>query len=87
MEPFPRQMVSDVAAGSSLGARYSNYSNRQEQTRRPEPLRAWLDQTLPEQIGVPRSYGLYTSTVLEIVTNKYYPGEPAAPRRAPRSLV
>jgi hypothetical protein len=67
MQPFPRKMVHEVAAGRALDDRYSNYSIRPARKRRPKPLREWLDRSVPPTAGVPRSYGLYTSSLLEVV--------------------
>ena len=82
MAPFTKRMVHEIAAGRPLEHRFSNYSIRPERKRRPKPLREWLDRTLPAQAGRPRSYGLYASSLIEIVDHHAHPICSTPPKKA-----
>eukprot|EP00966_Prymnesium_polylepis_P086196 1995211-Prymnesium_polylepis.2 len=81
MAPFPRKMVHEVAAGRELGEGYSWDCFSSKSKRRPKPLREWLDRNVPEASGVPRSYGLYTSTVVEVVRHARHPSCTTPPEK------
>ena len=74
MAPFSAQQVHAVAVGEPLGAGLTHGYEGHRQPL-PKPLRAQLRAQLPptETVGAPRSYGLYTSMLLEVVQHPRHP--------------
>ena len=72
MEPFPTRQVVDVASGSKLGDDFDLFiGSGQPLYALPRKLQLRIQEALPaDTVGEPRSYGLHTSMVLEVVRHR-----------------